>query len=56
MLELGEVDGIDVAVMPVVLGGGVPFLPTPARGAKLTLVRHRIYKSGIVALSYELQR
>lgn len=56
MLELGEVDGIDVAVMPVVLGGGIQFLLCPAREAKLTLVKHRIYKSGIVALSYEVQR
>ncbi|HEV2470167.1 MAG TPA: dihydrofolate reductase family protein [Candidatus Sulfotelmatobacter sp.] len=56
MLELGEVDGIDVSIMPVVLGGGVPFLPPPARAAKLKVVKHRIYKSGIVSLSYELQK
>lgn len=56
MLELGEVDGIEVAVMPVGLGEGIPFLPTPALGAKLTLVRHRIYNSGIVSLSYEVRK
>lgn len=56
MLELSEVDGIDVAVMPVVLGGGIPFLPWPARDAKLTLVKHRIYKSGIVWLRYDVQK
>ncbi|HTZ82918.1 MAG TPA: dihydrofolate reductase family protein [Candidatus Acidoferrales bacterium] len=52
MLELGEVDGIDVAVIPVVLGGGIPFLPPPAHETKLTLKKHTVYRSGIVRLSY----
>jgi dihydrofolate reductase len=56
MLELGEVDGIDVAIVPVVLGKGIPFLPSPAREAKLTLTKHKIYRSGIVSLSYEVRR
>jgi dihydrofolate reductase len=30
MLELGEVDAVDAAIMPVLLGGGIPFLPVPA--------------------------
>jgi len=55
MLELGEVDGIDVAVIPVVLGGGIPFLPPPAHETKLTLKKHTVYRSGIVRLSYEVQ-
>jgi dihydrofolate reductase len=56
MLAMGEVDMIETAVIPVLLGGGVPFLPTPALQAKLKLSKHRIYSSGIVSLSYEVQK
>jgi dihydrofolate reductase len=56
MLAMGEVDMIETAVIPVLLGGGVPFLPTPALQTKLRLSKHRIYSSGIVSLSYEVQK
>jgi dihydrofolate reductase len=53
LLELGLVDSVEVAVIPVLLGGGVPLMPTPAKQAKLRLVEHRIYeKTGTVALTY----
>ncbi len=52
-LELGLVDAIEVAVIPVLLGGGVPLLPHPAEQAKLKLVKHRVYeKTGTVSLEY----
>ncbi len=41
------------AANPVLLGGGVPLLPHPAKQAKLRLVNHRIYeKTGTVSLEY----
>jgi dihydrofolate reductase len=53
LLELGLVDSVEVAVIPVLLGGGVPVLPHPAKQAKLRLVNHRIYeKTGTVSLEY----
>ncbi len=53
LLELGLVDVVEVAVIPVLLGGGVPLLPHSARLAKLRLVKHRIYeKTGTVSLEY----
>jgi dihydrofolate reductase len=55
LLAMRQVDMIDVAVMPVLLGGGVAFLPPPASQAKLKLVDHKIYRSGIVSLRYEVQ-
>jgi dihydrofolate reductase len=56
-LELGLVDAVDVAVIPVLLGGGVPLLPAPAPRTSLTLTNHRVYeKSGIVALEYDVVR
>jgi dihydrofolate reductase len=55
MLGAGLVDGIDVGIMPVVLGGGIPLLPTPADRARLTLTKQRVYeKSGIVGLEYDI--
>src|SRR5215204_4523559 len=35
LLELGLVDAVEVAVLPVLLGTGVPLLPHPARQATL---------------------
>jgi dihydrofolate reductase len=55
LLAMRQVDMIDVAVMPVLLGGGVAFLPPSTSHAKLKLVDHKIYSSGIVSLSYEVQ-
>ena len=56
-LELGLVDAVDVAVIPVLLGGGIPLLPTPAPRTRLKLTNRRIYeKSGIVSLEYSVDR
>ena len=53
LLELGLVDAVEVAVIPVLLGGGLPLLPHPARLSKLKLVKHRVYeKTGTVSLEY----
>jgi dihydrofolate reductase len=53
LLQLGLVDSVEVAIIPVLLGGGVPFLPEPATLAKLKLVNHQVYeKTGTVTLQY----
>ena len=52
LLRAGLVDAVEVSVMPVLLGGGVPFLASPANAKKLDLTGHKIYKSGIVSLQY----
>ena len=51
-LNAGLVDTVEVAVIPVLLGGGLPLLPHPAHQAKLALTGHRVYKTGIVSLEY----
>jgi len=51
-LDKGLVDTVEIAVIPVLIGGGVPLLPHPACQASLTLTGHRIYGSGIVLLEY----
>jgi len=54
LLRARLVDTIEVAIMPVLLGGGIPLLPPPWVQAKLRLANHRIYKTGIVSLEYEI--
>jgi dihydrofolate reductase len=57
MVAAGLVDGVDVAVVPILLGGGIPLFPAPAGQLPLHLVRHRVYeKSGIVTLDYDVVR
>ena len=55
LLDAGLVDTVEVAVMPVLLGGGIPLLPPPAKQAKLKLTSHKVYKTGIVSLEYAVE-
>jgi dihydrofolate reductase len=56
VLDWGLVDTVELAVVPILLGGGIPFLPSAAVRRRLTLVRHQGYPSGIVLLEYEVQK
>ena len=54
LLDAGVVDTVEVAVMPVLLGTGIPLLP-PGGSTPLVLADHKILTaSGIVVLSYAL--
>jgi len=55
LLSVGLVDTVEVTLVPVLLGGGISLLPSPAQMQKLKLVSNRIYKSGLVSLVYEVQ-
>jgi dihydrofolate reductase len=50
------VDTVEPAVIPILLGGGVPFLPPPAVRRRLTLLSHRAYPSGMVLMEYAVER
>jgi dihydrofolate reductase len=52
----GLVDAVEVGVMPVILGSGIPLLPPPANRVKLKLTGHKVYKSGIVGLEYAVTK
>lgn len=54
LLALDCVDTVEPAVIPVILGGGRPLLPTPAIKHMLSLTSHRVYSSGIVWLEYTI--
>jgi len=55
LLDAGLVDTVEVAIVPVLLGGGIPLLPFPAKQAKLKLTGHKVYKTGIVSLEYAVK-
>ncbi|MEO8737523.1 MAG: dihydrofolate reductase family protein [Edaphobacter sp.] len=56
LLEMGEVDTVDVSIVPVLLGGGTALLPPPAQQRRLKLFSHKVYPSGLTSLIYEVQR
>ena len=56
LLELGLIDELGLAVIPVVLGNGVPFFGSMASSTKLELVECRPFPSGIVLLNYRVVR
>ena len=56
LLDGGLVDTVEVAVIPLLLGGGIPLFPPPAKETKLKLTGHKVYeKTGIVGLEYAVQ-
>ena len=55
VLDAGLVDTVEVAVRPVLLGGGIPLLPPPAKQANLKLTAHQVSNAGIAALRYAVQ-
>jgi dihydrofolate reductase len=56
LAELGLVDTVEVAVIPVLLGEGAPLLPSPAKRVALKLTGHKLYaKTGIMSLEYAVQ-
>jgi len=54
LLDAGLVDTVEVAVMPVLLGGGIPLLPPPAKRTKMRWVGSKAFKTGIMALEYAI--
>jgi dihydrofolate reductase len=55
-LDAGLVDTVEVSVIPVLLGNGIPLLAPPYTPAKLQLLSHKAYPSGRLSLVYQVQR
>jgi dihydrofolate reductase len=54
--ELRLVDTVEVAVMPILLGEGVPLLSPPAKRVTLKLTSHKLHaKTGAMSLEYAVQ-
>jgi dihydrofolate reductase len=54
LLAARLVDAVEVTVVPVLLGGGVPLLPPGAPLTALTLTQSHVYPSGMVGLYYSV--
>ena len=54
LLELGEVDRIEVGLVPALLGKGIPFLPGLDHIRRLRLIKSHSYPTGIMMLTYEV--
>ena len=55
LLEAGVVDTVEPAIIPVLLGDGIPFLSGPALRQRLRLTKQRTYDS-MVLLEYDVER
>lgn len=56
LLDARLVDTVEVAVVPILLGQGIPFLPPPSRTARLDHTRTETFPSGIVSVAYTVRR
>jgi dihydrofolate reductase len=53
-LRLGLADEVRYSILPIVIGDGIPFFEKLDRDIALHLVEVKAYKSGMVALCYEV--
>ena len=53
---LGLIDEYRAMVHPVLVGGGIPFLPRDERRVDLSLVETRTFDAGVVYLRYRVDR
>ncbi len=56
LLEAGLVDTVEVGVVPVLLGQGVPLLPGGDAATRLELTKTETFPSGITLLRYAVRR
>lgn len=55
LLAADQVDQMEVAVMPVLLGRGIPLVAPEAPRVRLSLARCDAYPSGVVSLHYDVR-
>lgn len=55
LAEAGMVDTVEVSVIPILLGDGVPLAPNLSKWINLSLVNHKVYPSGAVSLEYAVR-
>jgi dihydrofolate reductase len=55
LADAGIVDTVEVSVMPILLGDGLPLAPNLSNWINLSLVNHKVYSSGAVLLEYTIR-
>ncbi|MEP6927800.1 MAG: dihydrofolate reductase family protein [Ginsengibacter sp.] len=56
LLNLDLVDEINLAVIPVILGKGIPFVREINKRISLTLINSKTYSNGTVQLTYDVNK
>ena len=57
LCEEGLVDTVEVSILPILLGGGIPLVPELSTRIELELVEQKTYeKTGTVSLVYEVKK
>jgi dihydrofolate reductase len=56
LLAWNLVDTVEPAIIPILLGGGVPLLASQGVRRRLEFIGHRAYPSGMVLLEYDVQK
>jgi dihydrofolate reductase len=56
LLTLNAVDRLVLTIVPVLLGGGIPFLASGASATRLKLTHSEAYPSGIIQVTYDIHR
>lgn len=56
LLTWDLVDTVEPAIIPILLGGGVPLLPSDRVRRQLELTGHRAYPSGMMLLEYNVKK
>jgi len=54
LLAAGQVDTVEITVVPVLLGSGVPVVTSLPERTPLDLIHSHVYPSGMVALHYSV--
>ena len=54
LVQDGLVDTVEVGIVPILLGGGIPLLPSLEKRIKLSLTGHQVRKTGMICLEYAI--
>jgi dihydrofolate reductase len=56
LLDAGQVDSVEVSLIPVLLGDGIPLLPPPYGNVALKLIRQKVLAAtGTLSLEYSIR-
>jgi dihydrofolate reductase len=57
LLDAGQVDTVELSLIPVLLGAGIPILPPPYDKVPLKLMAHKVLPAtGTISLEYAIQK
>lgn len=57
LLDAGQVDTVEVSLIPVLLGAGISLMPPPYGAVKLRLTGHKLLPTtGTMSLQYDIER